>query len=171
ILGQYQISTYLTHEGAARQVFNEYAVKTANNYFPFGSGFATYGSAEAAKNYSPLYTQYHFDKHWGMSRDFGPFLNDTHWASVLGQFGWIGAILMGIVYIRIFVSFTNSKSIRFDLKAFLYATFAQFVIHAIGSGIITSSSGMLGFVAIALASQVEVDKDVSIRLPKIKISF
>ena len=170
-LGQYQISTYLTHEGAARQVFNEYAVKTANNYFPFGSGFATYGSAEAAKNYSPLYTQYHFDKHWGMSRDFGPFLKDTHWASVLGQFGWIGAILMGIVYIRIFVSFTNSKSIRFDLKAFLYATFAQFVIHAIGSGIITSSSGMLGFVAIALASQVEVDKDVSIRLPKIKISF
>ena len=106
-----------------------------------------------------------------MSRDFGPFLNDTYWASVLGQFGWIGAILMGIVYVRIFISFTNSKSIRFDLKAFLYATFAQFVIHAVGSGIITSSSGMLGFVAIALASQVEVDKDVSIRLPKFKISF
>ncbi len=170
-LGQYQIDTYLTQQGAARQVFNEYAVKTANHYFPFGSGFATYGSAEAAKNYSPLYTQYHFDNYWGMSRDFKGFLNDTYWASVLGQFGWIGAILMGIVYVRIFISFTNSKSIRFDLKAFLYATFAQFVIHAVGSGIITSSSGMLGFVAIALASQVEVDKDVSIRLPKFKISF
>lgn len=171
VLGQYQINTYLTHDGAARQVFNEYAVKTANNYFPFGSGFATYGSAEAAKNYSPLYIQYHFDKHWGMSRDFGPFLNDTYWASVLGQFGWIGAIIMGIVYIRIFISFTNGKTMRFDLKAFLYATYAQFVIHAIGSGIITSSSGMLGFIAIALASQAEVEEDISIRLPKFKISF
>lgn len=168
LLGQYQIDTYLAKDNTARHVFFEYAVKNANHYFPLGSGFATYGSAEASKHYSPLYYRYGFTDVWGMSPDFRAFLTDTYWASVLGQFGWIGALLMVIVYIRVFVSFTNSN-FRFDQKAFLYACFGQYVIHAIGSGIITSSSGMMGFIAMALCTQNEVNVNQTFNLPKIRV--
>jgi hypothetical protein len=169
-ISQYQVDTYLAKDGTARRVFYEYAVKNANSFFPFGSGFATYGSAEASKNYSPLYYLYNFDEVWGMSPNFRAFLTDTYWASVLGQFGWIGAFIMIIVYLRVFFSFNNGK-FKYDQLAFLCAAFAQYVIHAIGSGIITSSPGMIGFMAIALCSQSEIENDKAIRLPKIKIKI
>lgn len=169
-VGRYQIDTYLTKEGTARRVFYEYAVKNANTYFPFGSGFATYGSAEAAKNYSPLYYQYGFVNVWGMSPNYKAFLTDTYWASVLGQFGWIGIVLMGVVYIRVFRSMT-SLNFSYSQKAFLYADFTQYVIHAIGAGIITSSPGLIGFMAMALFIPHEKDMDKGILLPKVRIKL
>lgn len=170
IAGQYQINTYLAKEGTARHEFWEYAFKTANNYFPFGSGYATYGSAEAAKNYSPLYYLYGFTNVWGMSPDYRAFLTDTYWASIIGQFGWIGFMLIAVVYVRIFISFTNSN-FRYDRRAFLYAAFAQYIIHAIGSGIIISSSGMIGFMAMSLCTHTDSVEDSTFHLPKMRISF
>lgn len=169
-LGQFQIDNYLAKEGTARHEFFVYALKNANDHFPFGSGFATYGSAEASKNYSPLYYEYGFNKVWGMSPDFRAFLTDTYWASVIGQFGWIGTSLIVVVYTSIFFTFTNNKY-SFDQKAFLYAAFAQYVIHAIGSGIITSSSGMIGFIAMAIACQQSSNIDLKNKIPTVKFSF
>lgn len=169
-LSQYQIDNYLSKEGTARHVFYEYAVKNANTYFPFGSGFATYGSPEAAKNYSSLYYLYGFDEVWGMSPDFKAFLTDTYWASVLGQFGWIGTFLMIIVYIRVFRSMT-SLNFSTEQRAFLYAAFAQYVIHAIGAGIITSSPGLIGFMAMALFIPSDKAMNKGVMLPKLRIAF
>lgn len=170
LLGQFQIDNYLAKEGTARHEFFVYALKNANDHFPFGSGFATYGSAEASKNYSPLYFEYGFNKVWGMSPDFRAFLTDTYWASVIGQFGWIGTIIVLTVYVATFFLFTNKKY-RFDQKAFLIAAFAQYVIHAIGSGIITSSSGMIGFIAMALACQKGSDVNLKSNIPSLKIKI
>lgn len=170
-LGQFQIDNYLAKEGTARHEFFVYAFKNANDHFPFGSGFATYGSAEAAKHYSPLYYDYGFHKIWGMTPDAnGTFLNDTYWASIIGQFGYIGTLLIGLVYISIFFIFTN-KNYKFDQKAFLYANFAQYVIHAIGAGIITSSSGMIGFMAMALVCQNGSEVDLTSKIPTLNINF
>lgn len=169
-ISRYQIDTYLSKEGAARHVFYEYAIKNAKTYFPFGSGFATYGSAEAAKNYSPLYFSYGFNNVWGMSPDFRAFLTDTYWASVLGQFGWIGLMLMIIVYLRVFRTMT-SYNYSYEQRAFLYAAFAQYVIHAIGAGIITSSPGLIGFMAMALFIPNDKEMDKGILLPKVRIAF
>jgi hypothetical protein len=168
IASQYQIDTYVTNDTSVRHRFWEYGLQTANTYFPFGSGYATYGTAEAAKHYSQLYYEYGFNKVWGMSPEFGPFLCDTYWASVFGEFGWLGFILIIIVYIRIFLSFTNSN-FNYDRRAFLYACFLQYVIHAIGSGVITSSSGMIGFMAMSLFTHSEVIEDKTFKLPKVKI--
>lgn len=170
LLSQYQIDTYLSKDNTARHVFYEYAVENANTYFPFGSGLATYGSAEAAKNYSPLYFQYGFNEVWGMSPDFRAFLTDTYWASVLGQFGWIGLVLMIIVYFRVFRTMT-SYNFSYEQRAFLYAAFAQYVIHAIGSGIITSSPGLIGFMAMALFIPSDKEMDKGVLLPKVRIAF
>lgn len=88
-----------------RYLFFYYGGKTANTYFPFGSGFATFGSDQAARNYSRLYYQYGFNSLFGMNTKDGSFLSDTFWPMAIGQFGWIGSILYILIYVRIFFSF------------------------------------------------------------------
>lgn len=170
LIGRYQINTYLMNEDAARHLFFKYSAVTANNYFPLGSGFGTYGSAEAAKNYSSLYYLYGFNKSWGMSPEYGSFLTDTYWPQLIGQFGWIGFGLMIIIYLRLFMTFTNLNFGPLK-RAFLYAAFAQFMVHGIGSAILTSSSGMIGFATLALFTNTIVEKDSTFRIPKVRISL
>ena len=107
------------------------------------------GSDQAARHYSKLYYQYGFDQLSGMSPENSAFLSDTFWPMAIGQFGWIGSIIYLIVYIRVFFTFKNKKFTN-QRKAFIYAVFLQYMIHAIGSAILSSSAGLIGFMAIAL---------------------
>ena len=155
----YQIQTYLLNEEAARRIFFEYAFKTANRFFPLGSGFATYGSAEAAKHYSQLYVDYDFYKHWGMGEgENGMFLYDTYWPMVIGQFGWIGMVLFGYSYINMFKSIQRSKA-DYSKKAYIYAMFIQYMVHAMGASILSSSTGLIGFIALSLYTFPDPDKE------------
>lgn len=157
LLGTYQIQTYLLNENAPRYLFFYYGGVTADHYFPLGSGFATFGSDQAARNYSPLYFQYGFSTLFGMTPEDGSFLSDTFWPMAIGQFGWIGSLLYFYVYVRILLSFNGAASMESDAKAFLYASFASYVIHAVGSAILSSSSGVIGFIAIALAQSGAIE--------------
>ena len=97
LLGTFQIQTYLMNVNAPRYLFFYYGGKTANTYFPLGSGFATFGSDQAARNYSRLYYQYGFNSLFGMNTEDGSFLSDTFWPMAIGQFGWIGSILYIVI--------------------------------------------------------------------------
>ena len=163
IVGQYQIQEYLLNENSPRYLFFKYAIKTANNYFPFGSGFATYGSDQAARVYSHLYYQYGFNKLNGMSPDNPAFLSDTFWPMAIGQFGWVGSILYAIVYLRVFLTLKNDKFSN-EKRAFVYACYLQYMIHAIGSAILSSSAGMIGFMGLALVTELDESQEKSGRL-------
>ena len=155
----YQIQTYLLNDEAARRIFFQYAFKTANRFFPLGSGFATYGSAEAAKHYSQLYVDYKFYKHWGMGiGENGQFLYDTYWPMVIGQFGWIGMILFAYSYINMFKSIQRSKA-DYSKKAYIYAMFIQYMVHAMGASILSSSTGLIGFMALSLYTFPDPEKE------------
>lgn len=149
LLGKYQIETYLMNEDAPRHLFFYYGGVTANEYFPLGSGFATFGSDQAARNYSELYYRYGFDSLFGMNPDDGSFLSDTFWPMALGQFGWFGAILYIGVYFRVFLSFSKYK-LSATQKAFVYAVYLSHIIHAIGSAILSSASGIIGVIGLVL---------------------
>ncbi|MCH3973183.1 MAG: hypothetical protein LKE53_10600 [Oscillospiraceae bacterium] len=148
-LGTFQIKTYLLNENAPRYLFFSYGAKTANTYFPLGSGFSTFGSDQAARVYSPLYYQYGFHRLFGMNTKDGSFLSDTFWPMGIAQFGWIGFVLYTAVYVRIFLSFRKTALGR-DEKAFVYAAYLQYMVHAVGSAILSSAAGMIGVVGIAL---------------------
>lgn len=163
IAGRYQIESYILKEGVARRLFMQYSVKTANRYFPLGSGFATYGSAEAAVHYSPLYYLYGFNKVAGLTPDKPSFSSDTFWAMALGQFGWIGSILYFSVYILTFVSMAKSK-MPAAKKAFIYAIYIQHLINGLGTAILSSSSGMIAFIGIALVSELDQNNTTGKRL-------
>ncbi|MDR2496964.1 MAG: O-antigen ligase domain-containing protein [Tannerellaceae bacterium] len=70
------------------------------DYFPFGSGFATFATYSSGVYYSPLYSRYSLDRVWGLSKDYYAFISDTYYPS-LAQFGIIGALLYAAFWIYI----------------------------------------------------------------------
>jgi len=48
---------------SARSVMTSTSLRIMKDYFPIGTGFGTYGSAEAEKYYSPVYIKYGFNNH------------------------------------------------------------------------------------------------------------
>lgn len=168
ILGSYQIKNYFLTDDVPRYLFTKYSFITANDYFPLGSGFATFGSYQASINYSPLYLKYGFDKSWGLSPEYGFFLSDNFWQMALGQFGWIGFALYFYVFVRIFLSFSKDEPDA-QKKAFFYAVSLQYILHAVGSSILSNASGVIGFMALALFFNVDYNSTDIIDKIKIKI--
>ena len=149
IVGGYQIQNYLLKPDTPRNLFTVYSIKTANEYFPFGSGFATFGSDQAARNYSPLYVKYGFSNMWGLGKVDGWFLSDNFWQCAIAQLGWIGFFVYLIPYLLIY-KFVQSSSYSPEIKAILYANIFQFYVHAFGSAILSSASGVIGFMGLGI---------------------
>lgn len=136
-----QINTYLRDYNSPRVRFIRYSLTTANTYFPFGSGFATYGSDMAARNYSVLYYRYRFHKQFGLSPLNGDFLNDCYLAMVIGEFGYIGLAAYLVLLLVIF-SQLNSINLMKSAKAMTLAIYIGLVISCVGTAIIKSSIGV-----------------------------
>ena len=83
-------------EGAknmARPLTYTTGLQIMQDYFPFGSGLGTFACAAAAKEYSPLYKEYHLDNIWGLDKENPMFLADTFYPIVYSEFGIIGVFL------------------------------------------------------------------------------
>ncbi len=95
--------------------------KIAIDNFPIGSGPATFGSKGSFVNYSPIYGKYGLDNKWGFREgDNVHFYNDTYWAQVIGQYGFMGVILVFIVIMKVF-KFTRMQQHGAHNKVILYA--------------------------------------------------
>ena len=53
-----------------------------HDYIPFGSGLGSFGTAAAAKEYSPIYYKYHLDEIWGLNPENPMFLADAFYPTV-----------------------------------------------------------------------------------------
>lgn len=69
------------------------------DYFPFGSGLGSFGTAAAAKEYSPLYYKYKLSRIWGMSPDNPMFLADSFFPT-LAEYGVVGIFLFCVFWKR-----------------------------------------------------------------------
>ena len=74
------------------------------DYFPFGSGFASFGSYPSSENYSTLYYEYNLDKVYGLSPDMPDFIMDTYY-STMAQYGVAGWFLF--IYFWICLLYTS----------------------------------------------------------------
>ena len=141
----YQISSYLLDEEAPRALLIRYGFKTANTYFPFGSGFATYGSSEAVKHYSKLYEEYGWANRWTMGRQNSDALNDNYLATIIGEVGYVGLIIFVSLFINIF---RQINKIRCDVKskAMIMSIYIDMLVCFLATGITKSSIGMMVFI-------------------------
>nr|WP_297011234.1 hypothetical protein [Prevotella sp.] len=71
----------LTYETGVKIMFQD--------YIPFGSGLGSFGTAAAAKEYSPLYFKYQLNNIWGLDPSNPMFLADAFYPT-LAEFGVVG---------------------------------------------------------------------------------
>lgn len=68
------------------------------DYFPFGSGLASFATYPSSISYSNLYFEYGIDKVFGLSPEMPDFICDAYYPS-LAQFGFVGIVLFIIFWI------------------------------------------------------------------------
>lgn len=148
-LSMYQIQNYLLNSDSARSILYKYGWQTFIDYFPFGTGFATYGSDMAYKYYSSLYFKYGFNNMWGLSKEQGWYLNDNYFPMLIGQFGIFSLLF---IYLFYFITKKVIKTEKDDgfLKYLSISILIYYFIHSVGSAILTSSVGVLGFFVLGL---------------------
>lgn len=144
-----QINTYLKDFESPRVRLIRYGFITANKFAPLGSGFATYGSDMALKNYSKLYDLYGFNNHYGLSREVGTCLNDCYLGMVVGQFGYVGFVLYLLLLAMCFVPI-NKIILNNRVKAMCFALFIGLVVSSVGTAIIKSGIGVFVFAVLGL---------------------
>ena len=115
LTGLYQLVSYYYLMGfeSARAVLAIGAPFIAADHFPFGTGWATYGSAFSVEPYSPVYGMYRMAGIWGMSPDFHEFVSDTFWPMVLGECGYFGfAAFIGalVLFVKKVFTLKGNKS-------------------------------------------------------------
>lgn len=77
-------------EAMARPATYETGIKIMfKDYIPFGSGLGSFGTAAAAKEYSPLYYKYQLNTIWGLNPESPMFLADAFYPT-LAEFGIVG---------------------------------------------------------------------------------
>ena len=105
LLGWSQIKFYYIElaGASARSVLTLTSLKVAKDYFPIGTGFATFASDSAAKLYSPVYVKYGLHNFYELNpNNPGAFFNDTFWPIIIGQTGVIGTICYTFVVLKMF---------------------------------------------------------------------
>lgn len=102
----------------ARSTLFRTGIKIANDYFPLGTGWSTYGSYYAAQKYSPIYFLYGISEHQELGVYTRSYLMDTYWPIVYAESGWSGFVAVGIICMLLF--YKVQKLFQIDKR--LYAT-------------------------------------------------
>ena len=76
----------------ARAALYFYSTDVFIDFFPFGSGFASYATYASGIYYSDIYNIYGLDNIYGLTKGDAAFISDTYYPA-LAQFGIVGVIL------------------------------------------------------------------------------
>lgn len=117
-IGWEQIEFYFfssIQSGSARYQLLAKSILIANDCFPLGAGFASFGSYYSGVYYSPLYAMYGISNIYGLSQQMSAFISDSFWPMILGQFGWLGLFCYGAALLTLFICI---QQMRVYSKAF-----------------------------------------------------
>ncbi len=116
---------FLNTTDIARTALVQTAFEIAKDYFPFGSGFATYASYFSTVSYSPIYHKYSIDKVYGLIEGNAGFATDAFWPMILGQFGYFGlffyAISLLFILIKIQKNFSTENKNKYIAEIVIFA--------------------------------------------------
>ena len=153
-LGQYQIRNYIFNETSARYNLIAAAAKITKDYFPIGAGFGSFGSEMSRQFYSPLYHKYGISNVYGLSESYNSYINDNYWPMIFAQFGIVVGIVVLIRFVRLFF-LINKKKEEPRIKWIILACYITMLIGSLGSAYLTSSVGVICFMAIGLYNNKE----------------
>lgn len=152
----------------ARFVLYATSLVIIQDYIPFGSGLASFGTHASAVYYSDIYTKYGIDSVWGLSKSFNKFVADTYYPS-LAQFGFIGIFLFLLFWFYIIkksykysIIIKNSKLLTITILIIGYI-----LIENIADASFTSNRGlfMMIFLGLIAANQKTEVKELNYKTP------
>lgn len=121
---------YVANSSFARSALTITSTKIAKDYFPVGTGFATFGSYQSGVYYSPVYHKYGIDRVWGITKSYPKFISDTFWPMIIGQFGYMG-LMFFIFYVSTLLSMiSNLRKLNFN---YYYSALACLIYLMISS--------------------------------------
>lgn len=140
LVGWNSLNEYLIQSTSLRSLLFRNGLVLGKRFFPFGVGFANYGSDTAHRYYSNLYYELGYDKVWGLSVLNGQVANDNFWPMAIAQFGFLGAfsyLCMLISQLRFLLSQVKNNKIRLvAITLLLYL-----MIQSLGAAVFTGSYG------------------------------
>lgn len=138
-----------TSEKKARpESFKTARIIIFNDYIPFGSGLASFGTNAAARYYSPLYYKYNLSNIWGLYPENPMFLADAFYPT-LAQYGLVGLFFFLWFWIRRYKQAVNHKDFR-AYKVAMMMIFALFLENMADTSYL-SGKGMGYFMLLAMA--------------------
>ena len=158
VLAYSDIKSYLVNSYAPRALLLKYGFITASNFFPFGAGFASYGSEMARRYYSPLYYKYGFNEIWSLSYENNKLnstvgtIKDVYVGMIAGQYGWIGLIIFIGIMLTAF-SLINNRNAPSHIKAISLASFITIAVTMMVSANSTTLMGTVLFAALGLTNR------------------
>jgi len=132
------------------------ALKIVKDYFPFGSGLASFASHFSAKYYSSIYYQYNLSHLQGLSEDMPSFISDSFFPQLLGQFGFAGLMLFISGFLLIMKKsykyyLTNKKGGNY--LYLIYCILAFLVIESVADSTFVQNRGMFIMILLGIALQ------------------
>ena len=149
---------------SARAILYSDSVRLAEQYWPLGTGFGTFGSVGAVKFDQSLYVELGYNGFWWFSQ--ASYLMDSYWSKYIAETGWIGFTLQILFYLYVFS--VNVKWIRDPAIAADKETFKLCIISFVGLFFVTLTSptafnlaephgGLIALMFFGLAWQKVVD--------------
>lgn len=161
IIAQDQIDLYYGEMTTARSYLLDGGIRIFKDYFPFGSGFATYGTEAAGSYYSPLYFEYGVNAHWALGVD-GSELTDTFWPAILAEFGAIGLVMytipLGMMFFQIVRGCSSDRYLL--ISAFSFVSYTLIASTATGVFFSYTISDCMLFVGLMLGLAQQRRKSV-----------
>lgn len=110
------------------------------DYFPFGSGLASFGTFVSGEYYSTIYAEYGIDHLWGISEKMTSFIADAYYPS-LAQFGVVGMMLYWLFWISILKSVVNKQKEQPKIFLIAFLLFIFFLIEGTADSTFTHNRG------------------------------
>ena len=147
----------------ARAALYYFSVDVFRDYFPFGSGFATYATYTSGEYYSHIYNDLGMDILFGLTKNDPRFIADTYYPA-LAQFGIVGFSLFFLFWfsmIRKAILRFNKGYIKNFALSILVILF--FLIECTTDATITHNRGLFMMMLLALSFTDATDKQLILK--------
>lgn len=113
---------------AARVALYVTGINLAIRYFPFGTGFGTFGTYLSGEYYSNIYHRENLDWIAGLRPDAYEYAGDALYAGIIGQFGFLGLLIYLILLARMCLcdlAIAKEITVKGVLLIWIYAVMAS----------------------------------------------
>lgn len=150
----------LDNDSIARNLLYIKSLDVLKDFFPFGSGFGTYGVDATKVYYSPLYYKYGLSNIWGLSENYDSFIADTYFPVIIAQFGLLGIFLF-YKFLKLIVNKAGEGYLPHDniLYASVILIISSILIESVAGPMFVMSSGSTILILLACClREMEIKK-------------